>query len=246
MRILFLDESGDHNLSIINPDYPLFVLGGVIVEQTYAEGELTRRVQDFKRRLFGRDDIILHTADIARSKKDFGRLRIPEFRARFLEELNVLMRDLDYKVVACAIRKDDHLAQYGTAALDPYMLSLHVLAERFWFELDEFNDRGVIVAEKRNPMLDRELDIAWLNLKVKGTTFLSGTQLDARIDGLTTRAKTDNLAGLQLADLIVSPIGRRILKKKSHEDIEIIKSKFRRVRGEAKGAGLVILPHKKK
>ena len=31
MKVLFLDESGDHNLAVIDPQYPLFVLGGVIV-----------------------------------------------------------------------------------------------------------------------------------------------------------------------------------------------------------------------
>jgi len=64
MKILFLDESGDHNLSVIDHEYPLFVLGGVIVDQAYAEGEMAEQIQDFKRRLFGRVDLILHTADI--------------------------------------------------------------------------------------------------------------------------------------------------------------------------------------
>jgi hypothetical protein len=32
VKLLFLDESGDH----IDPQYPLFVLGGVIVDKDYA------------------------------------------------------------------------------------------------------------------------------------------------------------------------------------------------------------------
>ncbi|MCP9453062.1 MAG: DUF3800 domain-containing protein [Nitrospira sp.] len=63
MKVLFLDESGDHNLAVIDPLYPLFVLGGVIVEQRYAEGPLEDELRDFKRRLFGRDDLVLHTAE---------------------------------------------------------------------------------------------------------------------------------------------------------------------------------------
>ena len=39
MKVLFLDESGDHNLAVIDPQYPLFVLGGIIVVKEYAEGE---------------------------------------------------------------------------------------------------------------------------------------------------------------------------------------------------------------
>jgi len=30
----FLDESGDHNLAIIDPSYRLFVLRGVIIEKS--------------------------------------------------------------------------------------------------------------------------------------------------------------------------------------------------------------------
>ena len=31
MKHLFLDESGSHNLRVVDPDYPVFVLGGVII-----------------------------------------------------------------------------------------------------------------------------------------------------------------------------------------------------------------------
>jgi 23S rRNA U2552 (ribose-2'-O)-methylase RlmE/FtsJ len=42
MKVLFLDESGDHNLSVIDPQYPLFVLGGVIMDLDYAKGQWLR------------------------------------------------------------------------------------------------------------------------------------------------------------------------------------------------------------
>jgi hypothetical protein len=173
LQILFLDESGDHNLSVIDPQYPLFVLGGVIVEQAYAEGEMADRIQDFKRRLFGRDDIVLHTADITRNRNGFERIKDTPFRERFYTELNALMRDLHYQVVACAIRKERHLARYGVAALDPYLLSLDILVERFCLDIGNVTEGGLIVAEKRDPTLDHELELAWLNLKVQGTRYLS-------------------------------------------------------------------------
>jgi Trm5-related predicted tRNA methylase len=56
MKLLFLDESGDHSLDKIDPQYPVFVLGGIIVDEEYAKGELTQRVQKFKQDLFGRLD----------------------------------------------------------------------------------------------------------------------------------------------------------------------------------------------
>jgi hypothetical protein len=241
-KVMFLDESGDHSLTAIDPQYPMFVLGGVIVEESYALGELERRVGRFKRDLFGHDDIILHTADISRNKNGFERLIEPNFRRRFYDELNVLMRELNYTVVACAIKKDAHLGKYGMRAVDPYMLCLDILVERFCFEIGDVANGGLIVAEKRDPTLDHQLELAWLNLKIQGTGFVQAKTIDARIQGLRSRPKTDNIAGLQLADLVVSPIGRFVLGKPTKEDWSIIEAKFRRYKGTYNGAGLVVLP----
>jgi hypothetical protein len=243
VKLLFLDESGDHNLSIIDPQYPLFVLGGVIVEKDYADGVLPAALADFKKEMLGRSDIVLHTADIARNRNGFERLKDRTFRELFYRGLNTLMRDLDYSVVACVIRKDQHLARYGMAALDPYLLSLDILVERFCFDIGKVGDGGLIVAEKRDPTLDHELELAWLNLKIQGTRYLKAIDIENRISGLTLRSKKDNIAGLQLADLVVSPIGRHVLGKADKEDWQIVESKFRRDRhGKSEGHGLVILP----
>lgn len=243
MKILFLDESGDHNLAIIDPQYPLFVLGGVMVDKAYAEGPMTEAVQDFKRRLFGRDDIILHTADITRNRNGFEAMKNAAFRERFYAELNELMRSLDYKVVACAIRKDEHIARYGVAALDPYLLSLDLLVERFAFDVGNVSGGGLIVAERRDPTLDHELELAWLNLKIQGTRYQQAKDIEKRILAMNLRAKSENIAGLQLADLVVTPIGRHVLGKPSKEDFEIVRAKLRRSRaGVAEGYGLVVLP----
>lgn len=242
MLVMFLDESGDHNLTAIDPQYPVFVLGGVIVEQAYAEGELEEQMRRFKRELFGRDDFILHTADIARIRGVFARLLDPAFRAHFFRRLNDLMRGLEYRVVACAIRKDAHSERYGLTAIDPYMLSLNVLVERFCFEIGDRRAGGVIVAEKRDSTLDHELELAWLNLRIQGTRYQRAKTIEKRISALVTRDKRANIAGLQLADLVVSPIGRHVIGKPAREDWVIVETKFRRRNGDFDGAGLVVLP----
>ena len=243
MKIMFLDESGDHSLEVIDPQYPMFVLAGVILDQEYAQGELVDRLTEFKGKFFDRNDIILHTADITRNRNGFERMKERDFREAFYRRLNELVASLDFKVVACAIRKEEHLARYGLAALDPYMLSLHVLVEKFCFEIDNTSGGGMMLAERRNPTLDHELELAFLNLKIRGTRYLQATQIENRIAALNMRAKSENIAGLQLADLVASPIGRHVLGKKDHEDYRIIEGKFRRDwRGRHAGHGLVILP----
>jgi hypothetical protein len=103
-------------------------------------------------------------------------------------------------------------SKYGDDALDPYM------------------------------PLDAQLELAWANLQVAGTHFMRAAQIKRRIAGLNIHQKSENIAGLQLADLVVSPIGRYVLGKNIHRDFEIVESKFRRHQGSYEGAGLVVLP----
>jgi len=79
MKYLFLDESGDHSLTRIDPQYPVFVLGGVVVDAGYAEGELTRRLERFKLDALGTSDVTLHAADIVRTQGRSRRSRTSRF-----------------------------------------------------------------------------------------------------------------------------------------------------------------------
>ena len=219
MKCLFLDESGDHSLTRIDPQYPVFVLGGAVVDAEYAAGELTRRVGQFKLDVLGTSDVTLRTADILRTRGAFEALKDVALLQRFYSALNDVMGELDYKVIACAIKKDANLAAYGLAALDAYMLSMSVLVERFCFEIADSGDsRGRIVAERRGRGLDTALQLAWATLEVGGTAYLPPSVIKQRITSLHLHDKRRRIAGLEMADLVVSPIGRFVAGLSSRED----------------------------
>jgi hypothetical protein len=245
MKVLYLDESGDHNLVKIHPDYPVIVLGGVIVDRAYARTVIAPRLRQLKLDFFDDEEVILHTTEIIRTRNQFEVLKNTELRNRFYAELNAMMSELEYTVVACAIRKPEHLAKYGDNAVDPYMYSLEVLVERFCHEIGNVKDGGIIYAEKRGPDLDGQLERAWLKLQTRGSTYTPGNRLNDRIIDLIVRDKSLNIAGMQLADLVVSPIGRHVMGKPPQADWKIVESKFRRLgpNRNYRGTGLVILPN---
>jgi len=233
----------------MDPQYPVFVLGGCIVDLDYHDGHMTSELNKYKIDIFGRDDFILHTADITRRRGIFKILTDKNIRERFYLETNKLMSSLDYTIVACCIKKEDHLRKYGLAAMDPYMLSLRILVERFVLEIKKRRAlrmrKGIIVAEARDETLNNQLRLSWIDLRTGGTEYVSATEVRGHINELHIRDKSQNIAGLQIADLIVSPIGRHILGKKAKADWDIIKEKFRRGRDDRyKGFGLVVLPKK--
>lgn len=244
MLILFLDESGDHSLDKIDIQYPIFVLGGCLIDLDYHEKILSPKFKEFKQTFFGSDDIIIHTAEITRRKGIFQKLTDKSFRESFYNATNRIMEEFDYQIVACAINKNSHLKQYGLAAIDPYMLSLRILVERFVFAVKEKGSEiGHIVAESRGELLDNELRLAWMDLRTRGTEYISASEVRKYIAELHIRDKKKNIAGLQLADLVVSPIGRYVLGKEPKQDWYTLEKKFRKNSiGNYKGYGLVVLP----
>ena len=243
LKTLFLDESGDHNLDVIDPEYPIFVLGGVVMDADYAAGALVDELADFKRTLFGHSNIALRTADIARNRNGFEPLLNRGARARFYQQLNRLMRNLEYSVMACIIDKRQYRSLYGAFAPDPYLTAFTTLVEKYCRNALLPGECGTIIAEGRDPVLDRLLLAEWNRLRDGGTAN-DPTHIDAnRVQNLYLRRKTDNVAGLEIADLVISPIGRNHIGKSRYEDWRIVAEKLLRDNnGAYLGCGLTVLP----
>ena len=247
-QILFLDESGDHSLSKVDPQHPIFVLCGVLMDDAYHGTTATSALNSFKQSLFGKTDIILHTLDFTRNQSGFEEMKSHDFRVRFFGGLQALIHSLEFKIVACAIKKQEHLNKYGLNAIDPYILSLSVLVERFVFECGA--REGTVVAESRDRTLNNALELAFLDLKIRGTRYLSATKVTKRIHNFAIRKESANLAGLQLADVVATPIARHVLGKTTYpkyseggDFFSAVQRKFRCDRqGRYEGMGLVVLP----
>lgn len=245
MKILFLDESGDHDLIKIDPEYPIFVLAGCIMDSQYEEKVLMAALNKFKKDFFGNNKIILHLAEYTRDGKGYEKLRDKDSREQFYAGLNKIIKEAEFNLVACIVDKKEHIKHYKNA-LDPYLLSLEVILERFIMCLKTEKEKGIVVAESRGTQLDNQLNLAFLDLKISGTRFLRPADVVENITDFRIRKKEENIAGLQLIDSIITPVGRRYLNKKNHYlAYDVIKEKFRRHEcGKYKGYGLIILPKK--
>lgn len=242
MRYLFLDESGNHSLATIDPRYPVFILGGVIATDE-AVPAITSLLADLKLQILGDSDVVLHTADISRNRNGFECLVDPGLRTRFRSLLNDTLSALDFSVVGCAIRKPELLRRYGELAVDPYLLSLGIVVERFCFELGGAGAPGVVHVERRNERLDREIKVAWDLLRLNGTRYVRPGVLRRRIAALVFETKASGGAPLELADLVVTPLGRWVAGMPPKPDLDVVLSKLRRgPTGDWRGAGLVVLP----
>lgn len=240
---MFIDESGDHNLDPkkVQSSYPIFILAGCVFDEEYYKERFTPRFNEFKKEFFGNDDLTLHMLELTRphrsKDKRYLKLREHEFRIKFYAALNKLIFETDFTLIACVIKKVDHVTKYGLEALDPYLLSFDRLLNKMIHGLKE-DQKAKLIAEKRNDNLDNQLELAWLNAKISGTAKVQATILKDKIEDLRMIPKSANEPGIQLADLVASPIGRHILniqRKLGHEiAFEVLEKKL--------GSKLTILP----
>lgn len=105
---MFVDESGTHNLLKVDNNYPVFVLAGCIFEKNYYEVYVDKLIKDFKIKIFKNENIILHTKEITRNENEFVCLKDKNIRKEFYKELNNLIINLNFKIIAVCIKINEH------------------------------------------------------------------------------------------------------------------------------------------
>lgn len=107
--LAFIDESGDHNLELLeNDQYPIFVLcAALFQEDEYATFD--EKLKCIKSALFKTEEFILHTTEIGRptKSKQSGNERFmhQHFRRKFFKELNLLITESNFELVCAVIKK---------------------------------------------------------------------------------------------------------------------------------------------
>lgn len=244
---LYLDESGDPNPRSASEEYPVFVLGGVICDEHYADTVVRAALNSIKQDLFGRADFPLHTAEF---KRNLGPFRVLKddlaLRAVLRSRILQVLRELDYTVLACAVHRDYADAQGGQADVDRYPLVLQALVEQFCDVIGQRGEHdepsGRIIVESRRPRDDRAVMREWESMLDRGTTSVRGPVIKRRIRSLSVRPKSDLIPGLELADLVVSPVGRYAIGKPPVAEWEAVSEKMRQgPNGQIAGYGLIKL-----
>lgn len=247
---LFLDETGDHSLRIIDKQYPIFVLVGCMFESGYYEKVVIPKMNKFKKKYFRSKNIVLHSYDIRKQKGPFRVLTSRKARKIFYRDLNKLIGELNFKLIATVILKKDLRKikhKLKNISSDPYEICFEFILERFVMHLINCNGFGEMSFESRDDMSNSKLLYIYNDFKIKGSSKIDAAEIKKRILQISFPDKKANLNGHQIADLIAYPIARFILHPgKVNKLFSILLKKF--VKGKdkrIKGYGLKIFPKKR-
>ena len=240
-HIIYIDESGDHGLQSIDPNYPVFVLAFCIFHKAEYAQQVSPAVQDFKFKYFGHDMVILHEYEIRKARGDFRILLNKSVREPFMEDLNRLIAEAQFTLISTVIEKN-RLREKYVYPDNPYYLSLAFGLERSFKYLQKENDSGkttFVVMEKRGKREDDELELEFRRI-CDGANYFNERLpfLPVMVD------KKVNSSGLQVADLLARPIGRHFLNPaQPNRAWDILEEKFDRSdKGKIEGWGLKCFP----
>ncbi len=239
--IIYVDESGDHSLTSVDEQHPVFVLAFCIFKKSDYTGIVLPMVNQFKFDFWGHDLAILHNREIRRPEKDFGFLRVSEeLRERFFSRLNQLMEELPFSIIATVIDKRRLKEKYSQPH-SPYETALKFCLERAYSYLKD--QSGVehatnIIVEQRGASEDKDLELAFRRIVDSGNWHSRRLPFE-----IILANKKTNSCGLQIADLVAHPIGRYVIdSSQENRSFQILEKKILGRNGKKDGYGLKIFP----
>lgn len=237
--IVFVDESGDHSLTSIDPEYPIFVLCLCVIKKADYADTVVPRLKRLKFETFGHDCVVLHEIDIRRKRGYFSQLS-KEPREAFMGALTQVIVDTPMTVVAVVIDKRKHKEKYINP-YNPYHIGIQFGLERVRHFLRLNGQHELlthVVCEARGAREDADLELAFRRVCDGDNRSKKPFNFDIVICD-----KKANSEGLQLADLMARPIGLHVLRPdQQNRAYDVLAAKFFNPGTVVVGNGLKIFP----
>lgn len=214
---MYIDEVGNSDIkSSENPLHRFLSLTGVIIELGYISKFLFPDIENLKVKYFKShpdDPIILHRKELVNAKYPFKVLKDEKVKLLFDKELIDFLNKWEYIVITVCLDKKAHKDTYQVWRYDPYHYCLALLLERYTFFLEQKQKQGDVMAESRGGKEDKRLKASFQKLWNEGTQFIPPERFHEVFTSkqLKVKPKSNNISGLQLADLIAHPSRNEIL-----------------------------------
>lgn len=216
---IYIDEVGNPDLgSSDNPNQRFLSLTGVIISLDHVASTVHPAMEALKERFFGShpdEPVIFHRKEMLNARPPFTALKDGRVREEFDRELLAAISAWDYTVISVCIDKKRHKETYATWRYDPYHYCMAVMLERYVYFLNRRDARGDSMAESRGGREDKRLKASYARLWEQGTEHVEPVQFQQALTSkqLKVKPKSNNISGLQLADLVAHPSRNEILRE---------------------------------
>lgn len=228
--LLFLDESETNKKNIKHA----YAIGGIIVEKTYHDQVLKPKIESVKKKIWSDipnyNEIILHEKEV----KDAAEHRVskselkPEYIrfhnntdncTKLYTELDYVLRTSEVKTVGCVVLEEELHNNFQKELTNDFgSICMQILIENFCHFLHSKNAIGHIIYESRENNQNIIMGQHFYQLKAIGSMYVNSVSIQKYIKNIEFYSKTENIAGLQLADFIPNQIAKKCLQKTIYQN----------------------------
>ena len=237
---LYMDESETFN----SAGNKYFVMSGVIIKNinyTDIENVLNNVKRVVWDNMNGCEQYILHEKDIsfASNRLNSKRLNtIPTcyhiFRNKnkvvlLYNELSKLFKNTDIITIGVCLDKSVLHTCYGTSTINNQLtIAIQLLIEHYCQFLIKNKATGNICYEAMQPEQNTKIQQRIYELKALGTLYYAPKTIQDHLKQIQFVAKTENFAGLQLADFVPNSLGRYVacMKPKNRDFARSVRRKL--------------------
>ncbi len=217
---LYIDESETFN----SAGDKYFVMSGVIIKDSnYSDIEnvLNKAKQIVWENIPGCERYILHEKDISFASNRLNSRKLSMIPTcyhifqdkhkvvQLYNELSKIFKNMDISVLGVCLAKRVLYSCHGESKLNnQFTIAIQLLIEHYCQFLIKNKAVGNICYEAMQPEQNDKIQQRIYELKALGTLYYSSKTIQDHIKQINFVPKTDNLAGLQLADFVPNTLGR--------------------------------------
>lgn len=237
---LYIDESETFN----NTGNKYFVMSGVIIRDSdYLEIE--NKLNQIKKKIWdnaqGCEKNILHEKDVNFANFRLNSKRLSDVPACYhifrdkrkvlllYNELSKLFKDAPLYTIGVCQDKSVLFARYGESNLNNQLtIAIQLLIEHYCQFLIMNRTTGAICYEAMQPEQNAKIQQRIYELKALGTMYYSSGTIQNYLRDIYFVPKSENMAGLQLADFVPNTLGRyaAMMKPKNREFSRSVRDKL--------------------
>jgi hypothetical protein len=226
-HFMFIDESGEANITNPDPRFNIFVLCGIIFREDHYI-LFNDHMNAIKMKYFGSHDVVFHSIKMRNFKGIFKIFQDKSILNNFYTDIDELFNNNEYRIISCVVNKEKYKEKYPSKN-QAYEDSLMFLCERGLYHIgDGYTDLSFYLClEKRGKGKDACLKKYYTNFIKYGTTYVGTHKFKTCHNKLHFRDKKENVNGLQFADLCAYPVARKFLSpERIQPTYEILKNKI--------------------
>lgn len=233
---IYIDEVGNGAIKtkMLDNNSRFLTLTGIVMQADYVKDYVAHEFEKLKADHFEShhpdEPIILHASELKGKSNQFSCLKDSEKRSDFDKHLFEFIASLQAVMISVTVDKPSFALKQADVGKTPYTTCLLNLLERYYLYLQDIDGRGDVMIESGDKSRDQSVKEMYKNIYSNTAGRIRCFSDRFTSTEIKIKPKAQNIAGLQIVDIVGLPIRKHELRKHGIEvNISTFESNFHNI-----------------